>query len=80
MRISRTMKVKAYSRMPLGMSGKAPLMPPLKHKHVDAHIKDVNSQTPLSYAVERGNVEVVKLLLEREDIGVNVKDSKGRWR
>ena len=55
-------------------------MLPLKHKDVNAHIKDVNSQTLLLYAVERGNVEVVKLLLEQEDVGVNVKDSNGRWR
>ena len=55
-------------------------MLPLKHRDVNAHIKGVNSQTLPSYAVERGNVEVVKLLLERGDVGVNVKYSNGRWR
>ena len=45
-------------------------------RHMD--LKDDTGRTPLSWAAEYGHEAVVRLLIERNDVGVDVKDTTGR--
>jgi hypothetical protein len=44
---------------------------------VNLNAKGLGQRTPLHYAAELGQVEVMKLLLDEDDIGVRVRDAYG---
>jgi ankyrin repeat protein len=47
-------------------------------KDVDFNSKDNNEWTPLWWAVLKGHMEVVRLLLDQKDIEVNSRDKEGQ--
>jgi ankyrin repeat protein len=50
----------------------------LSHKDINADARDNTGRSPLSWAAENGDEELVTLLLEREDVEVQSKDNGGR--
>lgn len=49
----------------------------LLDKGADVNIADIRGSTPLHRASSKGNLPIVKLLLDRNDIKVNFKDAYG---
>ena len=50
----------------------------LDSQSIDVNAQNENGKSALFYAVSKGNVEMVKLLLERKDIDLKARDKYGR--
>jgi hypothetical protein len=61
-----------YPRELSGRDGKS-----VQKSRVNVNAKDLRQRTPLHYAAELGQVEIIKLLLDEDDIDVHVRDAYG---
>ncbi|BBJ32182.1 hypothetical protein RAS_12910 [Rickettsia asiatica] len=46
------------------------------HRKCDVNKQDINGNTPLHHAYEKGNKEVIKILLQSHGIDKNIQDNK----
>jgi len=46
---------------------------------INVNIQNYDKITPLHYACKAGDIEIVKLLIDREDINVNLRDKQQRY-
>ncbi|EAX66196.1 hypothetical protein TVAG_532580, partial [Trichomonas vaginalis G3] len=49
----------------------------LQHENVDVNRQNLMKRTPIFNAIENEKIEVVKVLLSREDLDLSVVDSEG---
>ncbi|HJD59946.1 MAG TPA: ankyrin repeat domain-containing protein [Rickettsia endosymbiont of Omalisus fontisbellaquei] len=47
------------------------------HRKCDVNKQDINGKTPLHHAYEKGNKEIIEVLLQYHDIDTNIQDNKG---